>query len=411
MRILWVKAGGLVPPDTGGKIRSYNILKELARQHSVTFVSFHAEHAGDEHPGLRTIFDRVESVPLKLPAQRGFAEMMQLARHLFASEPYAIRKYCRPEVSARVRQVLREESFDVIVCDFMVAGGVIPWEVATPKVLFTHNVEAQIWKRHYDVATNPIWRALCRREWRTTHATERRYLDLADHVLAVSDIDRDVFVEWVDPTKVSVVQTGVDIEFFRPSTEPEQPNSIVFTGSMDWMPNDDGILYFGEQILPLLKHQVPDISVCIVGRDPSARVRELAAREKCVQLTGWVEDIRPYLARSAVCMVPLRVGSGTRLKIYEAMAMGKAVVSTTIGAEGLPVQHGENIVLADEPQEFATAVAALLGEPARRAALGRAALSLVETNYSWRRVAADFAAILTRVVADSKSAQRLAQER
>jgi polysaccharide biosynthesis protein PslH len=398
MRILWVKAGGLVPPDTGGKIRSYNILRQLAQDHAVTVFSFHAAHVGDAHADLQRYFERVESVPLRLPQRRSFAETRQWLRHLLTREPYAVRKYCRPEVLARLRQLLREDSFDVIVCDFMVAGGAIPWDCKTPIVLFTHNVEALLWKRHYEIATNPLWRALCWREWRTTERTERHYLTLADHVLAVSETDRSFFERWIDASKLTVVQTGVDVDYFRPDPAAEQPRSLVFTGSMDWMPNEDGILYFGEHILPRLKQQLPDVSVCVVGREPPASVRALAAAEKCVQLTGWVEDIRPYLARGSVCIVPLRVGSGTRLKIFEAMAMGKAVVSTTLGAEGLPVRDGEHIVLADAPDEFAAAVVGLLRDPTRRAALGNAARQLVETNYGWSRVGKDFSAILERVV-------------
>lgn len=401
MRILWVKAGGLVPPDSGGKIRSYHILRELARSHCVTFFSFYAEHSGDAHPELGRIFERVECVPLKLPARKSFAEIRHWARHVLSSDPYAIRKYCRPEVAARLNRLLQEESFDVIVCDFVLAAGVIPWDRPGPKVVFTHNVETLLWKRHYEVATNPFWRALCRREWRTTDGAERRYLGLADHVLAVSDADRDFFRQYVDPGKLTVVPTGVDVDYFQPSAEAEQPNSLVFTGSMDWMPNEDGILHFSEHVLPLIRQRLPNVSLWIVGRDPSPRLRALAAGEKDVHLTGWVEDIRPYLSRAAVSIVPLRVGSGTRLKIFEAMAMGKAVVSTTLGAEGLPVQHGRNVLLADGPADFAATVVTLLGDPARRALLGRAARTLVEANYSWRRVADDFSAILARVVSQS----------
>jgi len=398
MRILWVKAGGLVPPDTGGKIRSYSILRELARSHSVTFFSFYAEHSGDVHLELARVFDRVECMPLKLPARKSLAEIRNWAWHSLSSDPYAIRKYCRPEVAARLRRLLQEESFDIILCDFLVAAGVIPWDQPGSKVLFAHNVEALLAKRQYQTATNTLWRALCWREWRTTAAAERHYLALADHVLAVSETDRDFFLQYLDPDKVSVVPTGVDIEYFQPTAGPEQPNSLIFTGSMDWMPNEDGIIHFREQILPLIRRRLPDVSLWIVGRDPPARLQALAAEEKNVRLTGRVEDIRPYLARGAVCIVPLRVGSGTRLKIFEAMAMGKAVVSTTLGAEGLPVRHGMNILLADEPRDFAAAVVTLLSDPAGRAALGAAARTLVERNYSWARVAADFSAILARVI-------------
>jgi sugar transferase (PEP-CTERM/EpsH1 system associated) len=391
MKILWVKAGGLVPPDTGGKIRSYNMLRELARQHSVTFFSFYAAHDNDLHPGLKNMFDRVVCVPLGLPALRSFAEMRDYGIRLLSSEPYSITKYCRPEVRRRLQALLKQETYDVILCDFMVAAGVIPWDWPTPKVLFTHNVEATIWRRHYEVATNPIWKAISWREWRKMEAAERRYLRLADRVITVSETDRDSFAPFVDSGKLTVIPTGVDVDYFQPMPAQESTNSLVFTGSMDWLPNEDAILYFVDAILPLIKQQCPEVSLEVVGRNPSRKLQASAGEEKSVRLTGWVEDIRPFLARGSVCIVPLRIGGGTRLKIFEAMAMSKAVVSTSVGAEGLPVRSGENILLADTPKDFAESVISLLRDSRQRQQLGTSARALVQENYSWPMVAETFA--------------------
>lgn len=398
MKILWVKAGGLVPPDTGGKIRSYNILRELARQHSVTFFSFYAAHEGDVHPDLKNIFERVVCLPLGLPAPKSLAEMRDYSLGLFSPQPYNITKYCRPEVRRELRQLLERENYDVIVCDFLVAAGVIPWDTPTPKVIFTHNVEAAIWRRHYEVATNPIWKAISWQEWRKMEAAERRYLRLADHVLTVSETDRDAFASFLESEKLTVIPTGVDLDYFQPMPVQETANSLVFTGSMDWLPNEDGILYFVEAILPLIKQQRPEVLLEVVGRTPSRKLQALAEREKSVRLTGWVEDIRPFVARGQVCIVPLRIGGGTRLKIFEAMAMGKAVVSTSVGAEGLPVQHGENILLADTPDDFARSVISLLRDSNRRNHLGAAARALVQEKYSWPKVAESFAHALRDVI-------------
>jgi glycosyltransferase involved in cell wall biosynthesis len=227
---------------------------------------------------------------------------------------------------------------------------------------------------------------------------EQNYLKLADHVLAVSENDRDEFVSFLDPTRLTVIPTGVDTEFFQPSPEEEAPDSIVFTGSMDWLPNEDAMVYFIEQILPLIRNELPQASLKVVGRKPSRRLQELAARKPGVELTGWVEDVRPHVARGAVCVVPLRIGGGTRLKIFEAMAMGKAVVSTSIGAEGLPVQHSQDILLADDPAEFAHSVVSLLRNSSERKRLGVAARKLVEENYGWPKIARTFAAVLAQVV-------------
>jgi polysaccharide biosynthesis protein PslH len=402
MKMLWVKAGGLVPPDTGGKIRSYNILRELARRHSVTFFSFYGAHASDLHPELKNVFDRVVCLPLSLPAPKSSAEMLDYGARLLSREPYGITKYCRPEVRRRLSELLQQENYDVILCDFMVAAGVIPWDSPTPKVLFTHNVEATIWRRHYQVATDPLWKAISWLEWRKMEAAELRYLRLADRVLTVSDTDRDAFAAFLDPNKLTVIPTGVDVDYFQPIFAEETQDSLVFTGSMDWLPNEDAIIYFVDAILPLIKEQCPEISLEVVGRSPSRKLQALAETEKSIQLTGWVEDIRPFVARGSICIVPLRIGGGTRLKIFEAMAMGKAVVSTSIGAEGLPVHSGENIVLADRPKLFADSVISLLRDSGERQRLGAAARTLVQEKYSWKTVAESFARTLQDVISQPK---------
>jgi sugar transferase (PEP-CTERM/EpsH1 system associated) len=394
MKILWVKAGGLVPPDTGGKIRSYNIVRELARQHSITFFSFYAAHDCDLHPDLKNMVDRVVCVPLDLPAPKSFAEMLDYSIRLFSSVPYNITKYCRPQVRRRLRALLKQETYDVMLCDFLAAAGVIPWDWPTPKVLFTHNVEAAIWRRHYEVATNPLWKAISWREWRKTEAAERTYLRLADRVLTVSETDRDAFASFVEPGRLAVIPTGVDVDYFHPTPVEETANSLVFTGSMDWLPNEDAILYFVDAILPLIKKQCPEISLEVVGRSPSRKLEALAERERSLRLTGWVEDIRPFVARGSVSIVPLRIGGGTRLKIFEAMAMSKAVVSTSVGAEGLPVQSGANIIVADTPGDFAQSVVSLLRDPSQRRRLGTSARALVQEKYSWPKVAESFASTL-----------------
>jgi sugar transferase (PEP-CTERM/EpsH1 system associated) len=397
VKILWVKAGGLLPLDSGGKIRSYHILRELARNHQVTYFGFHAQQENAAHRELDQIFERVVCCPIQLPKAKSPAELLQYGLGIFSSEPYAIRKYCRPQVIHELRKLAANRDFDVIVCDFLVAAGAIPWDIPIPKVLFTHNVEALIWKRHYEVARNPLWKLLSWREWQTMSRAERVYLQKADHVLAVSQTDRDFFAATVPTSKLTVIPTGVDIDYFQPLNN-EIENTLVFTGSMDWLPNEDGIFYFVQEILPKISRQIPDVKLQVVGRKPSQRLQALASEHSNrVHLTGWVDDIRPYLGQGAVCVVPLRIGSGTRLKIFEAMAMAKAVVSTTIGAEGLPVHHGQDLMLADSPDDFAQSVVQLLQHATTRRSLGLAARELVESKYSWASVAREFAAALASV--------------
>jgi glycosyltransferase involved in cell wall biosynthesis len=230
---------------------------------------------------------------------------------------------------------------------------------------------------------------------------ERIYAARADHVLAVSEDDRDFFARFLDSRKISVIPTGVAIQYFQPSSDRGDPNSLVFTGSMDWLPNEDAVFYFADQILPRIRRRMPKAKLVVVGRRPSKRLQALAKSSDGVQVTGEVTDIRPYVEHASVYVVPLRVGGGTRLKIFEAMAMGKPVVSTSIGAEGLPVQHDVDIILADGAEEFANRVVELLGDPGGRHRLGHAARRLVEQNYSWSSASAQFDGVLSRVVGES----------
>jgi len=207
----------------------------------------------------------------------------------------------------------------------------------------------------------------------------------------VSEIDRALLAANAAAASVVAIPTGVDTSYFAPNGVAEVPVHLVFTGSMNWYPNEDAILYFIEAILPSIRRDIPPVSMTVAGRDPSPRVVS-AARKAGVRVTGAVDDIRAYIAEAAVFVVPLRVGGGTRLKVFEALAMAKPVVSTSVGAEGLPLVPGQHFLRADDPAEFARAVTSLLRNPARRRALGAAGRRLVEARYSWPKVAAEFEA-------------------
>lgn len=398
MKLLWVKSGGLVPPDTGGKIRSYQILRELSRRHQLTVALFYAAEKNDCHAELESQFARLICWPIEPPDRGSWAARASYARNFFSMRPHSVVRFCRPEMLRELRRLLSQEKFDLVVCDFVLAAPVIPWNADVPKILFTHNVEATIWRRHFQVARNPAWKAVWWREYWTTVHMERKYARYADHVLTVSEADRHYFEKFYDAARITAIPTGVDVDYFRPLPAVEEENTLVFTGSMNWLPNEDGILFFAQRILPKIRQSIPNAVLWVVGRSPSVAVQRLAEQDSGIRVTGAVEDIRPYMGRGAVYVVPLRVGSGTRLKIFEAMAMGKAIVSTTIGAEGLPVTHGKDVLLADEPGDFAGQVVQLLQNHPLRNQLGFSARNLVEQHYSWARVAADCETIFNRVI-------------
>jgi sugar transferase (PEP-CTERM/EpsH1 system associated) len=304
--------------------------------------------------------------------------------------------------------LLADKSFDVLVCDFLPPAVNLPRRLPCPSVLFTHNVESEIWRRHAETRTNPVARALYEQQYARMLRFERRALAKFDRVLVVSAADRDTFAR-IYPGAIrdvaAVIPTGVDSEFFSPSPTPSAPDarSIVFTGSMDWLPNEDAMLFFCRDVLPAIRAAEPAASLTIVGRAPTPAVRQLASQQG-VAVTGRVDDVRPYLDAAAAFVVPLRVGGGTRLKIFEAMSMGKAVVSTTIGAEGLDVTPGSHLLVADEPGAFAQAVVSVLRDVPLRRHLEQAGRSLVVQQYDWSAVAGSLEHALTGAAARSARA-------
>jgi glycosyltransferase involved in cell wall biosynthesis len=276
----------------------------------------------------------------------------------------------------------------------------LPENLSSPAlVLFQHNVEAMIWKRHYEVQPNALKKAYLKNQWLKTLDYERKVSDRFDLVIAVSKEDADTFRKDYGIENVIDVPTGVDIDYFRPQRDGRvKPNSLVFTGSMDWLPNEDAMQYFTKEILPLVRKRIPDVVITIVGRNPYPSLLESSQRDRGVIVTGRVDDVRPYLDSSAVFVVPLRIGGGTRLKIYEAMAMELPVVSTTIGAEGLPVVPGKEIVMADTPEGFAESVTELLNNREMAQELGRNAATRVRNEFGWDQVAKTFATACENVL-------------
>ena len=392
MHILWIKTELLHPVDKGGRIRTYNMLRALREQARVTYLTLDdGTAAPDAAERAQEYCHELVRVPFRT-APRGSPQFFrELLGNAFSSLPYAIARYRVPALRKAIEEAVRG-GVDVVVCDFLAPSINVPDGLPVPTVLFQHNVEAMIWQRHAEVPQHPLRRAYMREQWRRMLRFERAECRRFDHVIAVSPQDAEVFRRDFGVTSVSDVPTGVDVDYFRPTgTVAREPRDLVFTGSMDWMPNEDAILWFVAEILPLVRARVPDVTLTVVGRNPTARVRALGDADPAVRVTGSVPDVRPYIERSAAFVVPIRVGGGTRLKIYEAMAMERAVVSTRVGAEGLPVRDGVDSVLADQPQAFADAVVALLENPARAAALGAAAAESVRTQFSWEGVAARFA--------------------
>lgn len=389
MRILWVKPGGLWPLNTGGRLRSFHLIAELSRRHRVTVLTTHSP--ADDPQGLASHLpasERVDSVPYTLPKVGTARFALAVARSWLSRYPADLWRWRPPQLRAQVRRSLAE-GVDLCVADFLVAMPNLPRAGFGPVLLFEHNVEHMIWKRLHKVETRPARRMLLAIESRKMQRYEAWACARAEVTVAVSEADRATLAANAPTARIRAIPTGVDTSYFTPNGTSEAPTRLVFTGSMDWYPNEDAIVHFIDTILPTIRREIPGVSLAVVGRNPTDRVRAAGAAAG-VHVTGTVADVRPYMAEATVYVVPVRVGGGTRLKIFEALAMGKAVVATTVGAEGLPVVPGEHFLRADSAADFAQSVVTLLKDPSRRHALGVAGRRLVEERYSWPQVARDF---------------------
>lgn len=399
MRILWLKTELLHPVDKGGKIRTYQMLRELKRGHHVTYLALDDGTAGSEARERAAEYcHELVTVPHRTRAKFSAGFYAELAANLASPLPYFMKKYESAGMRREIERRAARKDFDVLVCDFLMPSVNVPRPLAPPSVLFQHNVEATIWRRHYEVQSNPVKKLYLRGQWRKTFAYERAACRRFDHVVAVSREDAEAMRRDYGVEDVSDVPTGVDTEFFRPggAAAGREPHALVFTGSMDWLPNEDAIRYFTKEIMPRVKESLPDARLTVVGRDPFPGLVELSRRDPSIVVTGRVEDVRPYIERASCYVVPIRVGGGTRLKIYEAMAMERAVVSTTVGAEGLPLEDGREILLADTPEEFARAVVRVLTDEPFARALGERAAATVRERFGWGRVAEAFVAACER---------------
>jgi sugar transferase (PEP-CTERM/EpsH1 system associated) len=411
MRILWLNANLLLPLDKGGKLRTWHLMRHLARQHDITYLSFADPGTSAQAvTGMREVCREVVTVPRADVAKGSLAFYADVGRYLATPLPYAVAKYKSAPYAAKVRELLASSHYDVVLCDFLVPAVNLPAALPCPAVLFTHNVEAEIWRRHAETSAGVVRRALFGSQWRRMLRFERRTIERFGLVLTVSEADSETFARLYGArlsSRTFVVKTGVDTAYFSPDAHARvRPRHLVFTGSMDWIPNEDAMLHFARSILPAIRRQASDVTLAIVGRAPTPAVQALAA-EAGIEVTGRVEDVRPHIAEAAVYVVPIRVGGGTRLKIFEAMAMGKPVVSTTVGAEGLPVTAGQNIVIEDDPEQFAAAVLHLLGDQERRAAIGREARALVVAQYDWASVGDDLEIALASFAGEgSRAASR-----
>jgi polysaccharide biosynthesis protein PslH len=398
-RLLFVSPRFLFPMDQGGKIRTGNILRGLKGGAFAVTLASPAPPDVDHFAGeIAAACDTFVSWPQQVPSQ--LRRVVALAERL----PVAAATDRSRAGSQVVARALAARP-DVVVVDFPHAGVLLPPRIEAASVIFTHNVEAEIFERHAARARG-LWRLVWGEQSRKMRRFEAETLGRFDSVIAVSKRDATALAQRYALPAVEDIDTGVDLDFFafQPSDTAPDPGpdggTLVFTATMSWAANVEGIHFLLDEVWPLLLRARPKLRAVIIGRNPPASLSDkIRERGLNVTLTGFVDDIRPHVAASHVYVIPLFVGSGTRIKAFEAMAMGRPVVSTSLGIEGLEVTHGEHFLRADNAADFAHGILALLADAALRGRIATAARALMEAKFSWAEVARQFEAICLRAQA------------
>lgn len=383
MKILFLSPTVPFPLTDGGRIRVFNLLKQIAQRSEVTLLALETQSSDVESVvhlerfGIRVHLVRQGG---KLPS----VSFGTLLRAFLKKVPITVARYNVPAYRQKFRELVATETFDLVHYEmFHVAQ--FHTETHLPSLLSQQNVDAAIWQRLCQETANPLRKCLYWTQQRAFERYERLTNPQFDIVTCASEIDRQTFQRTNAAGRFEIIPNGVDVEDYQPAYDSEEDAHLIYIGSMDWYPNEDAVAFFADEVLPKIHEKLPDVQFSAVGGNPSPRLQKLAARSQ-ILVTGRVPEIKPYFARATVFVVPLRIGSGTRLKILEALAMGKAVVSTTVGAEGLNLVDGEEILIADEPIAFAEAVLRLLTDASLRRKIGENGRARVERDYDWRRI-------------------------
>jgi len=384
VRILLISPWLPWPPHDGGRIRILETLRFLAARHQVTLLT-HVT-SPQERGHVDAIRDLCEGIEVEFVSSARLHRIGRVAAGMLQGYPVIQSIYYSRRLAQRVRALTAEDRFDVIHVEFsMIAryARAISARCKAKRVLSTHNIESQRFEREIPLSPWGLRRLALMGNALLFPAWEEKSVRLFDGAVAVSEHDRNWLQRNLPGGRVSLVPNGVDISYFQPDPQAAIGPSLVFTGVMDYPPNVDAVVWFVEDIFPLLLARHPHIRFDIVGARPSARVLALKSRPG-VNVTGEVPDVRPYVRQATAFVVPLRSGGGTRLKILQAMSLGCPVISTRIGAEGLEVADGDNVLFAEDGEQFLQQLEGLLASPELRGQLVRQGRELVTRRYDWQ---------------------------
>ncbi len=404
MKVLYVTQIVPYPPHGGVLQRGFNLLRELGAHCEVHLLAFH--HPDELPPGpaveesraaLGAFCKRLEYFDL-WPKRSRLHKLVAFALGFVYPRPFSVLAHKSGALARRLQAICTgPDRPDVVHLDTIALAPYARFCAGVPTVLAHHNIESQLIARRAEVEKNPLARIYLNAQHRRLERYEAAQCARFPLNIVVSQADGQTLERLSPGAVTAIIPNGVDTNYFAPRRGGETP-AVIYTGGMNMFANRDAVDWFLEFVWPRLTAAIPGVKFFAIGQRPTARLLEMAARDPDIEAPGFVPDVRTWVARAAVYVVPLRVGGGTRLKVLDAMAQGKAIVATTLGAEGIDARGDEHFVLADDAEHFAAQTLRLLADPALREKLGDAARRRVEEVYAWPRLGADLAATYARVV-------------
>lgn len=389
MKILWLSHNIPYPPKNGVLQRNYNLVKEISKYNKIFLIAFNQKtllptdkDVKDAIAALKRYCEYIEVVPL--PSDKSlWVKNLLMAKSVFTKKPYTVNWNQSQVMENLIKKVTSSFKPDIIHYDTI--GLAEYWKPSFdgPQILNHHNIESAMMFRRYENEKNVFKRLYFYQEAKKIEQYEKKHCGLFHANLTVSEDDGVILKRLLPEIKTEVISNGVDTAYFCPTKAKIQKISLIFGGGMGWYPNRDAMLWFADEIWPLIKKEYPDIKMTVIGKKPPDKLIKLSKDDSNLIVTGYVDDVRPYFEEALIYVCPIRDGGGTRLKILDALSMGKPIVATTIAVEGIKVIPNKHVLIADTPEQFVVQIVKLIEDKDLRERLSVEGRKLVEENYDW----------------------------
>lgn len=386
MNILVISPEIPYPPVGGHYLRTYNVLKLLSKNHKIFFIGFIKDPAELEFKkDFKKICESFDAFAIQKD-DFSLRFWLKVLVNLFSPWPYVKDKYYNKNASQRIRELIAEVDIDLIHLDMLPMSSYYADLDSVPTILTNHNVESMRLYRWMRVEKRIFTKLFLAYQYLKLRNYEKRMCPKFDRCITVSPEDEKILKKLCRSDNFAVIPNGVDIDYFKPLDGPVVPNRLIWVGGMSGPYNSDAVDYFLDDILPLIQAKIPELEVDFVGGCPTKKLKQQESKNFHIKVHGFVDDIRPFIHQAAVFIAPIRSGSGTKIKVLNALALGKAVVTTSVGAEGIAVEAGKHVMIADIPEEFAQKTVYLLNNPAIASEMGMAGRKVIEKFYDWNMI-------------------------